>query len=98
MSVTCSMCGPLQEENQSDKEGCTPLIVATYFGNFAAVEILLSNELIDVSLMCKNRTAVQHATANSRVAAWSAFDEDINEEGRVKCQTLLKSHATANHK
>ena len=86
------------EVNQAKDNGATPLIVATYLGNFAAVEILLSNELIDTSLLFGDRTAVHYATANNRIAKWSFLDESVNEEGRVKCLALLKSHATTNHK
>ena len=84
--------------NQAMKNGATPLIIATYLGNFAAVEILLSNELIDTSLLFEDRTAAHYTKANNKVASWSFLDKDVSEEGRVKCKTLLRSHATTNHK
>jgi ankyrin repeat protein len=80
--------------NQTANEEDTPLIVALYFGNALVVKALLSHDSVTTTdtCTCFGKTAYLYdcTEANMRIASWSHFDEEINENGRFKCQHLLK--------
>ena len=67
-----------------------PLIVASYLGNALVVKALLSHASVTTTDTCFGKTAYDCTEANMRIASWSDFDEDINENGRLKCRKLLK--------
>ena len=77
--------------NQAMNNRATPLIVATYLGHFSTVQILLSNNKIDASIMFEEKTAAQYSESNARVPSWSFLDNGINQEGRVQCHQLFSS-------
>ena len=76
--------------NQTTNEGDTPLIVASYLGNALVVKALLSHASVTTTDTCFGKTAYDCTEANMRIASWSSVDEEINENGRLKCQNLLK--------
>ena len=76
--------------NQTTNEGDTPLIVASYLGNALAVKALLSHASVTTTDTCFGKTAYDCTEANMRIATWSDADDKINENGRLKCQNLLK--------
>jgi ankyrin repeat protein len=76
--------------NQPMNDGTTPLIVASYLGNSSVVEALLSHAGVTTTGTMDDKTALDCTDANMRIAKWSFLDDKINENGRKKCQSLLK--------
>ena len=76
--------------NQTANEGDTPLIVASYLGNALVVKALLSHASVTTTDTCFGKTAYDCTEANMRIASWSHSDDKISENGRLKCQNLLK--------
>jgi ankyrin repeat protein len=76
--------------NQPMIDGATPLIVASYLGNSSLVEVLLSHADITTTGTLDDKTAYNCSEVNMRIARWSFLDDNINEKGRKKCQSLLK--------
>ena len=68
-----------------------PLIIATYLGRFSTVQLLLSNDTIDASILFEEKTAAQYSESNARAPSWSFLDNEINQEGRVQCHQLFSS-------
>jgi ankyrin repeat protein len=77
--------------NQAMNNGATPLIIATYLGRFATVQLLLSNNNINASILFEEKTAAQYLESNARAPSWSFLDNEINQEGRVQCHQLFSS-------
>ena len=79
--------------NQADENGATPLIIATYLGRFSTVQLLLSNNKIDASILFEEKTAAQYSESTARVPSWSFLDNEINQEGRtcIQCHQLFSS-------
>jgi ankyrin repeat protein len=82
------------EINKPMNDGTTPLIIASYLGNSSVVEVLLSHADITTTGTVDDKTAYDCSKANMRIAKWSFADDKINENGRKKCQSLLKLFET----
>jgi ankyrin repeat protein len=77
--------------NQAMNNGTTPLIIATYLGRSSTVQLLLSNDSIDASILFEEKTAAQYSESTARAPSWSFLDNGINQEGRVQCHQLFSS-------
>ena len=64
-------------------KGATPLIIASYLGNYECVQQLLQQSSIDTTLTFQNKTALQRATG------WEFLESEINMEGRQKILQLF---------
>ena len=73
----------------------TPLIVASYLGNFTSVAMLLDHKDINTSLCYENKKALEWAQPGVRTDGLR-FPEfiKISEKGRRKVVHLLQQHAT----
>ena len=73
----------------------TPLIVASYLGNFTCVAMLLDHKDINTSLCYENKKALEWAQPDIRTGGLR-FPEciKISEKGRRKVVHLLQQHAT----
>ena len=79
-------------------KGATPLIIASYLGNYECVQQLLHYECVqqllqhsttDITLTFQNKTAMQWSQPNESATGWEYFEEHINKEGRQKILQLF---------
>ena len=77
--------------NKPTSDGSTPLIMASYCGNSSVVEQLLLSDTISTTDTFHGKTAYDCANAGYRVASCFYLDEQIDENGRVTCQRMIKA-------
>ena len=78
--------------NKPMDDGSTPLIMASYCGNSSVVEQLLLSDTISTTDTFDGNTAFDCANAGYRVASWFFYlDKQIDENGRVACQRMIKA-------
>ena len=65
-------------------KGATPLIIASYLGNYECVQQLLQHSTIDKTLTFQNKTALQWSQPNERATGWEFLEAKVNKEGRQK--------------
>ena len=51
-------------------KGATPLIIASYLGNYKCVQQLLQQSTINTTLTFQNKTALQWSQPNERATGW----------------------------
>jgi transcriptional regulator of met regulon len=69
--------------------GATPLIIASYLGNYECVQQLLQQSTINTTSTFQNKTALQWSQPNERAHGWEFLKKKINTEGRKKIQSLF---------
>ena len=67
----------------------TPLIIASYLGNYECVQQLLQQSTINTTSTFQNKTALQWSQPNERAHGWEFLEEKINIEGRKKIHSLF---------
>ena len=70
-------------------KGATPLIIASYLGNYKCVQQLLQQSTTDTTLTFQNKTALQWSQPNERVKGWEFLKSKINKKGRQKILQLF---------
>jgi len=70
-------------------KGATPLIVATYLGNYECAQQLLQHATIDTTITFQNKKAMQYAQPNERANGWEFLQKYIYTEGRQKILQLF---------
>jgi ankyrin repeat protein len=70
-------------------KGATPLIIASYLGNYKCVQQLLQQSTIDTTLTFQNKTALQWSQPNERATGWEFLESKINKKGRQKILQLF---------
>ena len=73
-------------------KGATPLIIASYLGNYECVKQLLQHSTIDTTLTFQKKTALQWSRPNARADGWEFLEDKINVDGRQNCQNETKDY------